>query len=201
MAQAPVRQTRAEKKAETRERLLKAAEAIARDEGLGRITLEGVASAAGLTKGAIYSNFGSKEDLLLEVLERLTPGLNLTSEVEDAPDLPSLLARMGAVLGGAARTRAKQVALAVEFDALAIRDPALRRALKAVRAKARAELPEDDKTWLRDRGIEPPIPAEQYFLVLNALAEGLLSRRIIQGESEVPDELISWAFGRLASFD
>src|SRR5207248_1670335 len=186
-------------KAETRERLLKAAEAIARDQGFARITLEAVASAAGLTKGAIYSNFGSKEELMLEVLTRLTPGLNLTPDVEDVPDLPSLLARIGSLLGGAARTRAKQIALAVEFDALAMRDPALRRAIKAEQARLRAENAADaeDETWLRRHGIEPPVPAEQFFLVLNALAYGLLTRRIIQGEAAVPDELISWAFGRL----
>jgi len=201
MAQAPVRQTRAEKKAETRERLLKAAETIARDQGFARITLEAVASAAGLTKGAIYSNFGSKEELLLEVLERLTPGLNFTAEVEDVPDLTSLLARIGSLLGGAARTRSKQLALAVEFDALAMRDPALRRAIKASEARLRAEEEADAHTWLHERGIDPPVPAAQFFLVMNALAYGLLTRRIIRGESEVPDELITWAFGRLASFD
>jgi AcrR family transcriptional regulator len=202
MAQVPVRQTRAEKKAETRERLLKAAETIARDHGFARITLEGVATAAGLTKGAIYSNFESKEDLMLEVLTRLTPGLNLTPEVDDVPDLPSLLARVGSLLGGAARTRAKQIALAVEFDALAMRDPALRRAVRAEQARLRAENADnDDETWLRERGIEPPVPAEQFFLVLNALAYGLLARRIIQGEAAVPDELITWAFSRLTSFD
>src|SRR5437773_1504987 len=71
VAQAPVRQTRAEKKADTRERLLAAAEAIAVNEGFGRITLEAVATAAGLTKGAIYSNFESKEELLIEVVVRV----------------------------------------------------------------------------------------------------------------------------------
>ncbi|MBV8691740.1 MAG: TetR/AcrR family transcriptional regulator [Actinobacteria bacterium] len=202
MAQAPVRQTRAEKKAETRERLLVAAEKIAREQGFARITLDAVATAAGLTKGAIYSNFESKEDLMLEVLARLTPGLNMNAEIEDAPDLDTLLRRLGPLIGGAARTRAKQVALALEFDALAMRDPALRRAMKAADARLRAEHPEDDAAgWLRDRGMDPPVPAEQFFLVMNALAVGLISRRIIQGEAEVPDELITWAFTRLASSD
>lgn len=199
MAQAPVRQTRAEKKAETRERLLAAAESIARDQGFARITLEAVASAAGLTKGAIYSNFESKEDLMLEVLDRLTPGLNLTAEVEDAPDLTSLLGRIAPALARAARSRAKQIALAIEFDALAMRDPALRRTIKAARAKARAELPSDDEAWLRSRGIRPEIPADQFFLVLNSLAIGLITHRIIYGEAELPDELISWAFSRFDS--
>lgn len=201
MAQAPVRQTRAEKKAETRERLLRAAEDIAREQGFARITLEAVATAAGLTKGAIYSNFESKEDLLVEVLNRLTPGLNLTSEVEDAPDLESFVDRLGPLLGAAARTRAKQVALVTEFEALAMRDPALRRAIRATSVRERAVEELDDEAWLRDRGIESPVPARQFFLVMNALAIGLVTRRVLYGEAEVPDELMTWAFRRLASSD
>ena len=200
MAQAPARLSRAEKKAETRERLLTAAEAIAREQGFARITLDAVATAAGLTKGAIYSNFESKEDLLVEVLTRLTPGLNLTQEVEDAPDLESFLDRLGPLLGTAARTRAKQIALVSEFEALAMRDPALRRAIRANTAKER-EGYADDEAWLRDRGIEPPVAARQFFVVMNALAIGLVTRRVLYGEVEVPDELMTWAFRRLASCD
>ncbi|HZQ83405.1 MAG TPA: TetR/AcrR family transcriptional regulator [Acidimicrobiales bacterium] len=198
MAQAPPRLSRAEKKAETRERLLTAAEAIAREQGFARITLDAVATAAGLTKGAIYSNFESKEDLLVEVLTRLTPGLNLTQEVEDAPDLESFLDRLGPLLGTAARTRAKQIALVSEFEGLAMRDPALRRAIRANTAKER-EGHADDEAWLRDRGIEPPVPARQFFVVMNALAIGLVTRRVLYGEAEVPDELMTWAFRRLTS--
>lgn len=201
MAQAPVRQTRAEKKAETRERLLKAAETIARDQGFARLTLEAVATAAGLTKGAIYSNFESKEDLMLEVLTRLTPGMNLTPEFEDAADLQSLVDRVGSVLGGFARTRAKQIALMSEFEALAMRDPGLRRAVRASIARERAADDDGAAAWLAERGIDPPVPAEQFFLVLNALAIGLTTRRVIYGDAAVPDELIMWAFRRLASFD
>ena len=201
MAQAPVRQTRAEKKAETRERLLKAAETIARDQGFARLTLEAVASAAGLTKGAIYSNFESKEDLLLEVLLRLTPGLNLTEEVEAAADLASFIEQLGPLVGAAARTSAKQFALVSEFEALAMRDPALRRAVRASRAKDTAEYGGQAAAWLRGHGLDPPIPAEQFFLVMNALAIGLATRRVLYGEAQVPDELMTWAFRRLASFD
>jgi AcrR family transcriptional regulator len=201
MAQAPVRQTRAEKKAETRERLLRATEAIARDQGFAKITLEAVATAAGLTKGAIYSNFASKEELMLEVLSRLTPGLNLTAELEDAPDLPSMLERAAALLPAAARTSAKQAALMTEFEALAMRDPALRKAINRVEAEERARDPDEIERWFEERGIELPIPAAQYVRVVNALGMGLMNRRILHGQADMPDELIAWALGRLASFD
>src|SRR6266567_1315782 len=46
-----------------------AAEVFAR-RGFEGASLEEIAETAGFTRGAIYSNFGSKEDLLLAVVER-----------------------------------------------------------------------------------------------------------------------------------
>jgi AcrR family transcriptional regulator len=193
----PPRQTRAEKKAETRERVLKAAERIAVQEGFASITMAGVADAAGLTKGAIYSNFESKEELLLEVVGRLTPGMNLTGEVLDAPDLATLLERAAVALAHAARTRSKQALLAVEFDALALRDAKLRKALVRQTAMDRlAATDPDGDAWVSAHRDEFPIPEEQFFLVVSAMAFGLLVRRLIHGEKDVPDELMTWAFSR-----
>src|SRR5271156_444134 len=64
----PVRLTRAEQQAVTRGRLLAAAEnAIAR-LGYGGASVDVIAAEAGLSKGAIYSNFSTKEELFLELL-------------------------------------------------------------------------------------------------------------------------------------
>lgn len=65
-----VRMTRAERKAQTRDDLLAAAEELFLDQGFHRTSLDQVAAAAGYTKGAVYSNFASKEDLFLGIYER-----------------------------------------------------------------------------------------------------------------------------------
>jgi AcrR family transcriptional regulator len=195
----PTRQTRAEKQAETRERVLKAAQRIAVQDGFARITMAGVADAAGLTKGAIYSNFASKEDLLLEVVGRLTPGLNLTPAVVDAPDLSAMLERVATALAGAAQTRSKEAVLALEFEALALRDAKLRRALVRQRADAMAGSGEGDtaiEAWIQAHGDELPVPALEFFEIITALAWGLLLRRLIYGSAVVPDERMTWAFAR-----
>ena len=197
MAQ-PQRQTRAEKKAETRERLLRAAETIAARHGLSRITLDAVAEAAGVTKGAIYSNFDSKEELLLEVATRLTPGLDLTKDILDASSsIPDLLARLGPALADIARGKPKQAVLAAELDVLLMRDPKLRRALVDEERRRRAD-PDDAYNWFKTHADELPLPIEQFVEVVNALAIGLLVRRMVQGADMVPDELLTWAFSRLA---
>ena len=57
------RLSRAEAKAVTRQRVLDAAEAAFADEGFGGASLDRIAEAAGLTRGAIYSSFRDKADV------------------------------------------------------------------------------------------------------------------------------------------
>jgi AcrR family transcriptional regulator len=62
--------TRVERKAQTREDLLAAGDEVFREHGFHGASLDQVAAAAGYTKGAVYSNFASKEDLFLAIYER-----------------------------------------------------------------------------------------------------------------------------------
>lgn len=50
--------------------MLDAAEEVVARQGFGAAALEVIADAAGYTRGAIYSHFGTKEDLFIAVMER-----------------------------------------------------------------------------------------------------------------------------------
>ena len=65
-----IRQTRAEMHAQTRERLLVAARQVFARSGYGGTSVDMIAVEAGYSKGAIYSNFASKEAIFLELLSR-----------------------------------------------------------------------------------------------------------------------------------
>src|SRR5947208_6787622 len=54
----------------TRTALVEAAADVFAKRGFDGASLEEIAEAAGFSRGAIYSNFGSKEDLMLAVVER-----------------------------------------------------------------------------------------------------------------------------------
>jgi AcrR family transcriptional regulator len=54
---------------ETREKLFEAAAQIFADRGIGAASIETIAAAAGFTRGAFYSNFESKDDLIVAMLE------------------------------------------------------------------------------------------------------------------------------------
>src|SRR5712691_9354782 len=64
-----VRLTRAESRRRTRVHLLEAAVEVFARRGFHGASVEEVAEVAGYTKGAVYSNFTSKDELFLAVLE------------------------------------------------------------------------------------------------------------------------------------
>lgn len=62
------------RRAQTRERLLQAAADVYSERGFTGATLDEVAAHAGFTKGAVYGHFGSKENLLLALIEEYLGG-------------------------------------------------------------------------------------------------------------------------------
>ena len=64
------RLNRQERKSQTRERLIDAAAQVFARQGFEAASLDEVAAAAGYTKGAVYSNFASKTDLFIALIER-----------------------------------------------------------------------------------------------------------------------------------
>lgn len=65
-----IRRSRQEMQAQTREKLLEVATRLFVEKGYGGTSLRDIAEQAGFTQGAFYSNFESKEALLLEMLRR-----------------------------------------------------------------------------------------------------------------------------------
>ncbi|MGP0101847.1 MAG: TetR family transcriptional regulator [Solirubrobacteraceae bacterium] len=73
---------RSERKAATRARLLEAAARVYARSGFAGATLDEVAGEAGFTKGAVYAHFGSKENLLLALLQE-----HLTGQIAEQLEL------------------------------------------------------------------------------------------------------------------
>ena len=61
----------------SREAILDAAEALVREQGVNRMTLDAVAARAGLSKGGLLYNFPSKDALLLGLIERFTERMEM----------------------------------------------------------------------------------------------------------------------------
>lgn len=70
VAERTTEQTGVRRRAATRERLLDAARVVLAEEGIQGASVEHICDQAGFTRGAFYSNFSSKEELLLALCER-----------------------------------------------------------------------------------------------------------------------------------
>jgi AcrR family transcriptional regulator len=82
------RRSREQQRAQTRERLLDAAAEVVAARGLEGASIDEISDRAGYTRGAFYSNFSGKPELLVELCElrlrryaeRIVPIINATPE-------------------------------------------------------------------------------------------------------------------------
>jgi AcrR family transcriptional regulator len=120
---------------QTREHLLAAAAQVFAERGFHGATLDAVASAAGFSKGAVYSNFKNKEDLFLALLEASysteMQSLRDTLEASEVPPEARLADFLPVVLGGAGHglTLEDWAVLYMEFALFAMRHPVAQRKL------------------------------------------------------------------------
>ena len=125
---APPRLSRAEAKAETRQRLLDAAEAVFRRQGYQAASLDQVAAEAGFTKGAVYSTFESKADLFLALLDRRAAGrrAEMDTVLEGAGSVEEFVAKAAEHFGRSVSAERDFWAALIEFMTVVGRDPDLR---------------------------------------------------------------------------
>jgi AcrR family transcriptional regulator len=163
------RMTRATAKAKTRQRLLDEAQRLFRERGYAATSLEQIADAAGVTKGAIYGHFASKEDLLLSAIEA-TPTPDYGAVVNDrARPLRERLAEFGRAMAvDEATTDKAGLAVSLEFIAALLRNPDARRRYSADLQRRLAELAADD-----DEQPLPPTTPVQAWAIGHALLIGL----------------------------
>ncbi|SDQ62887.1 transcriptional regulator, TetR family [Curtobacterium sp. UNCCL20] len=110
-------------RAEVRERLLLAGAAVFAEQGVHEARLDEVAARAGFSKGAVYSNFSSKDDLVGQVMQRAT---NLVlGELRGLVRADIAAVEIGDVVRAAfgRHDQSAQFALLSEFRGYAIRHP------------------------------------------------------------------------------
>jgi AcrR family transcriptional regulator len=117
------RVTRAESKERTRQRLLAEAQRLFRERGYAATSLEQIAEAAEVTKGAIYGHFAGKEDLMLSAIEAdPRPDYSTTLNDQSRP-LRARLAEYSRVVSAEAPGDAGELAVILEFYAALLRAP------------------------------------------------------------------------------
>jgi AcrR family transcriptional regulator len=181
-----VRLSRTERREQTRQELVAAAEACFVSRGFHASSVEEVAERAGYTKGAVYSNFASKEDLFFAVYERRVEQV-LTEVV---PDLRQLGAERAfdQLAAGAIQRRDPDDgwrAVFFEFWAHVVRHPELRERFAAIHARFLEPLADAVQQLAEDRGLTLPsdVTASQVAVAWYAMEVGLNLERLTQPQT------------------
>ena len=176
------RRRQEDRRAQTRAKVLKAAGRVFAARGYHGAKLDEVAEAAGLSKGAVYYNFGSKEGLFLSLLEdryraqlaEVSRTLEAGAGVKSTSAASDMLHRLG--------RDPRWPPLFFEFVAYAARDAKTRERFASWMRDSRAALAELVEVRAQQLGVEPVLPADQLAVAVSALANGMLIEALFEPE-------------------
>jgi AcrR family transcriptional regulator len=177
------RLTREESRAQTRERLLDAALAVFSKDGLEAASIEEVAEAAGYSRGAFYSNFESKDDLLCAVLDReiQREGQEFEAIVTAIPPA-ELIGKLREYYVEMGRDEAS-CALWLGLQLYSLRNAAIRPRVAELMRKKREHVIEQARRVYASIGKEPPGSVETVAFGLISIAQGLSLMRMLDPEA------------------
>jgi AcrR family transcriptional regulator len=168
----PTRLDRQQRREQTRERLLDAASGVFARRGYAAASLDDVAQAAGYTKGAVYSNFASKADLFMALIERRIATQAAPDALRDAT-LDQMVADLERRAAASESFDPGWLQLATEFWTSAMRDEQVRTAVAEQYERARAITAGVLEEKFREAGVVPPMPPRDLAIVVEALGIGL----------------------------
>ena len=195
----PERLTREEKKARTRAQLIDAAAAVFARRGYVAASLDEVAEEAGLTKGAVYSNFDSKEDLFQAVIEdRLNaPMKNIAEVIDTNIGTTEEQAMAGArAFVGVVEQEQEVFLLALEMNIHVARHPELKAAFAERYREQMAEVADIITEHANSSGDALPLPADQMAIAVQALSQGIALHALVD-PGAVPDDLLGRVYALL----
>jgi len=182
--------------------ILAAAEAAFLEHGYDRTTVSDIAAAAGFTKGAVYSNFGGKPELLQavcaahidaiadSVTDTFTRGDVRPTQTGDAAR------RVARALTAEITGSSSWPALWTEFRTLAGHDPAVRSAYAELRIQLCAGVEQRLRAHAGDLALQDDADLAVAATLLLTVAHGLAVEHATAPEA-VPGELIEESLTRL----
>jgi len=183
--------TQGERKAETRARLLAAAAELFADHGVDAVSVDAVAEAAGRTSGAVYAHFGSKQGLLLALLDSWKDSV-LTVLLAEVAVTDSPTGQLGAVWANVSddsgRDSSPWPLLEHELWLRAARDPEVADVVRVRNAEALRYSARRLDGWTAAVGATPDSDPEELAVLVKALLTGLAMQKRLDPDA-VSDDL------------
>jgi len=177
---------------ETRDKLFEAAARVFEEQGIGGASIEAIAAAAGFTRGAFYSNFVSKDELIIAMLEdhvaqSIRRSLDLLAKHQNLDDFLDAFKRMDRSqqdpLGRSPLLHMEMILFVARAEK---RRPELAKRLRA-RRKLIADIVE---TTLKDSGRPASVNPAWTAAVVLALDDGFRLHRLIDPETTPADSFL-----------
>jgi AcrR family transcriptional regulator len=173
---------------ETAERLIAAAIEVFQRDGIAGSSIEDIAVEAGLTRGAFYSSFSNKEELVVELLQQqvarsLDRNQTLAARYRDPA------AFLQALASNEERDKFVATAPLLNFELMlfAIRTAEHRSAVSRLLQTLRTTVGEIVVSMMREAGVTRDLNAQQIGALLMALEDGFDLHRLIDPKQTPAD--------------
>ena len=192
------RLSRKEKQQQTRAAIIDAAAQQFARFGVEGTSMEAIARHAGLTQGAIYSNFASKADLWWAIGDQMSRTLDLTELLTAEQSLGDELANVGRAVWQLLRAASRsELLLTQEFDLFLMRRPRERAKYAREARGDRRDLAALLDSAATARGEPLPMDAERLAKAIEVVSYGLLHTFMLDPRA-VDEELCVATFTALA---
>jgi AcrR family transcriptional regulator len=186
-----------EKRERTRRRLVEAAFKVVAERGFHAASVDLIARQAGLSTGALYANFRSKDDLLFSAFEEHLRWFG--ESLEATVTAPDLGVAVGAWIRALGEER-EQFLVFVEFWAYALRREELQARLAGHMEAMTAGMADAIERRARADGTTPQLPPQLAAQLGLALARGL-AFELVAAPGRVDVETIANLLAALVSAD
>jgi len=166
------------KRAQTLERLMAGASEVVAEKGFQLATLDEIAGRAGLTKGAVYSNFPNKEALFLALIS--SKAFRLNPRIPEGASFKDCMRALGVACAELLPEARAQSALVAEFLLYALTHEDVRRSL--ARSYAADFTTQAERLVSRFPDAELRLPPDVFPVVVQALSMGLIYQHFLTPE-------------------
>lgn len=176
---------------DTRQRLFAAAAAVFVREGIAGSSVEDICIEADLTRGALYSNFADKNELVMAMIDDHVE--RSIVEMERLMDMASSPVEYVELIESPQRRREGPLGtdpvLQMEFTLYALRNPTNRPRLADHQRQWRDLIASVVRADIDRVGIDPPMPVDDAAAMILAMDNGYLLSELIEPGSYAPGTL------------
>jgi AcrR family transcriptional regulator len=188
VARVKTRLTRAESRKRTRELLVDSAATVFAKRGYHSASVDEIAEHAGFSKGAVYANFPTKEQLFLAVMDRHqeTQEQSFQAMTQPGTSATAAMAALAEVAAPADPDAWRWGLLTLEFFLYAVRQPALRAELAKRFETTRGQLASSLEPHWHGQA-SPVLTAAELAIIASAVSTGLGVQAVLDHAAIPPD--------------